>query len=108
MKNQIGKWAFVIGVIIAVLVGMFSTIGQTTAAVLVILGVIIGLLNVTSKEASPFLLAGIALLIASGFGQSAVAVIPIASEVLMAIMILVVPAVIIVALKEVFAIAKSK
>ena len=108
MKDLIGKWAFVIGIIIAVLVGLFAgAISDNIALILMVLGLIIGLLNVTSKEATPFLLAGVSLLIATSFGSSAIPS-AMVKNVLTAIMILVVPAVIVVALREVFAMAKSK
>ncbi|MEM2956247.1 MAG: hypothetical protein QW041_01575 [Candidatus Pacearchaeota archaeon] len=108
MKDLIGKWAFVIGVIVAIVFGLLSSINELIATMLVLIGLIVGLLNITSKEATPFLLAGISLLIATSFGKDAIAVIPTIANVLTAIMILVVPAVIIVALREVFAIAKAK
>ena len=56
----VGKWAFIIGLVIAVLAGLFF---QPTWAiwVLAILGVIVGLINVTAEETRGFLLASIAL-----------------------------------------------
>ena len=108
MMDLIGKWAFVAGVLIAVLFGLFSDIGATMAAILVVIGLVIGLLNITSKEATPFLLAGIAVIIATSFGANVMTAIPAAARVLNAIMILVVPAVILVALREVFEMAKNK
>ena len=56
----IGKWAFIIGLVIAVLAGLFY---QPAWAiwVLAILGVIVGLLNVTGEDTRGFLLAAIAL-----------------------------------------------
>jgi hypothetical protein len=56
----IGKWAFIIGLVIAVIAGLFF---QPTSViwVLAILGVIVGLLNVTAEDTRGFLLAAIAL-----------------------------------------------
>ena len=109
MMDLIGKWAFVAGVVIAVLVGILSSaIGMTAAIILVLIGLIVGLLNISSKEATPFLLAGVSVIIATSFGAATMAIIPTAARVLSAIMIMVVPAVIIVALREVFSMAKDK
>jgi hypothetical protein len=57
---RIGKWAFIIGLVIAVIAGLFF---QPAWAiwVLAILGVIVGLLNVTAEDTRGFLLAAIAL-----------------------------------------------
>jgi len=56
----IGKWAFIIGLVIAVLAGLLF---QPTWAiwVLAVLGVIVGFLNVTAEDTRGFLLAAIAL-----------------------------------------------
>jgi hypothetical protein len=56
----IGKWAFIIGLVIAVLAGLFFQPGWAIW-ILVVLGVIVGLLNVTAEETQGFLLASIAL-----------------------------------------------
>jgi len=108
MKNLIGKWAFLVGVLLAVILGLFGQMTPWMIWVLVLLGLIVGLLNITSKEATSFLLAGVSLLIATNFGKDVVAEVAMLENVLMAIMILVVPAVIIVALREVFVMAKAR
>jgi len=115
-ENLIGAWAFLIGVILAVVVGLFRTQMPTTSnwpfALLVVLGLLVGFLNVGDKESMTFLLASLALVIVSGMGQSAliyVSQIPLLSsmnEILSALLVLFVPATIIVALKTVFSIAK--
>jgi lipoprotein signal peptidase len=64
--EKIGEWAFIIGVIIAVIAGaLYSFLGefsQQIPLVLVILGIVVGLLNIKDKETTPFLIAAIALL----------------------------------------------
>ena len=60
----IGKWAFIIGLVIAVLAGLFFQ-PEGVIWVLVVLGVIVGLLNVTAEETRGFLLASIALTISA-------------------------------------------
>jgi hypothetical protein len=56
----IGKWAFIVGLVIAVLAGLFFQ-PKWAIWVLAILGVIVGLLNVTAEETQSFLMASIAL-----------------------------------------------
>jgi len=107
--DVIGQWALVIGIVVAVLVGIgvSGTLTETAIMVLIVLGLVIGLLNVASKESSAFLLAAVALLLVSSLGKNVVGVIAVVGSILDAIMAVVVPATIIVALREVFEIAKK-
>jgi hypothetical protein len=107
VKGLIGKWAFVAGIVLAIILGIIGTIDTTSALALLIIGLLVGLLNVRSKEATQFLLAGIALLIATNFGQAALGTIVILKNILIAIMAIVIPAVVVVALREVFLVAKK-
>jgi hypothetical protein len=60
MKNEmVGKWAFIIGLVLTVVVG-FLFQAEWVVWVLAILGVIVGLLNVTREDTERFLLAAIA------------------------------------------------
>jgi hypothetical protein len=68
MKDQAkyGQWAFLGGMVIAIIVGLASGfLGGSlpiVLGVLAVLGLIVGLLNITEKEVTPFLIATIALL----------------------------------------------
>ncbi len=107
-KNRssiLGSWSFLIGVILAVVFGFMGAVSGSIAVVLVVLGLIIGLLNVAGDEAMPFLLSGVSLIIISSLGQSSLNVIPQAGDILSALMTIFVPATIIVAIKNVFSIA---
>jgi hypothetical protein len=103
----VGKWAFIIGLVIAVLAGLFF---QPTWAiwVLAILGVIVGLLNVTAEETQSFLLAAIALALSA----TALNMIPVIgtalSYVLPFVVAFVAGATIVVALKTLFETARKK
>jgi hypothetical protein len=69
--DQVGYWAFVIGVIVAVLAGLAAGSGgglsaDTNAAVgaaLVVLGVIVGWFNVKEKAFMPFMLMAVTLIV---------------------------------------------
>ena len=121
-ENTIGAWAFLIGFVLAIIIGIttsFVSIPFVTAysaqiyAILVILGIIVGFLNVRIKDASTFLISGAVLVIVSKFGMDSVTgsligvgVGNVVTSIFGALLALFVPAVIIVALKAVFNIAK--
>jgi len=67
-SSKIGRWAFIIALILAILAGLIPSLGVNPAVawVLVILGLIVGFLNVTDKETTAFLVATIALLLSAG------------------------------------------
>src|SRR3989338_2261694 len=67
MGSKLGQWAFVLGVLLAVIFGFFKA-GQWEAAltlVLVIAGIVVGFLNVTEHETTPFMIAAAALMLTS-------------------------------------------
>lgn len=104
--NLIGSWAFLIGVILAVVLGLFGSLTPAMTTVLVIAGLIVGLLNIGDEETTPFLMAGTVLIIASSLGRDVVASIALANNVLQALLVLFVPATVIVALRHVFSLAR--
>jgi len=69
-QEMIGKWAFIIGLIIAILAVFATSIPGITSAnvllVLFILGLVIGFLNINKKDSTNFLIAVIALMAVSG------------------------------------------
>jgi hypothetical protein len=102
--DVVGRWAFLIGVILAVLIGILGL--GISAWVLVLIGIIVGLLNVADREVMPFLLSGLTLVLVGRFGGDALASIPMLKDVLDALMVIFVPATVIVAVKNVWGIAK--
>lgn len=62
----IGFAAFILGIILAIIFGIVAPTNYWVIVVLVILGIIIGFLNITSKEIMPLLLATIALIVVGG------------------------------------------
>jgi len=61
--DTFGRMAFYIGLIISVVAGWVQ-IGGTGLVVLAVLGIVVGLLNITGKEVDRFLLATLALVVA--------------------------------------------
>ncbi len=121
-ENSIAAWAFLIGVILAILVGLstslikipaFSDYSAQIYTVLALIGIFIGFASVAPRDTQTFLLAGAVLVIVSRFGMdsitgsfSGVGLEDAVSSVFAALLVLFVPATIIVALKTVFSIAK--
>jgi hypothetical protein len=110
--NQLGSWSFLAGVVLAVLLGLGFTGAYQTQMILVVflLGLVVGLLNITHDEASGFLTSGTVLVLVSFLGNQAgifESVLPQIGNILNGILTLFVPATIIVALRAVFLIAKN-
>lgn len=103
----VGKWAFLIGVILAVVLGLFDPVLGNWAIVLVVIGLIVGLLNVADKEVTPFLMSGAVLIIASALGGSIMSDVPYVGAILDALLVVFVPATVIVAIKNVFSLARN-
>jgi hypothetical protein len=103
---KIGKWAFIIGLVVCVFAGIFLQ-PDWAIWVLAILGVIVGLLNVTAEETRGFLLAAIALTLSA----TALNTLPVVGTALRLILPFVVTfvsgATIVIALKELFQAARS-
>ena len=105
--SMIASWAFLIGFVLAVGLGLFGALNTTMIYILAAIGVIVGLLNVTEKEVTPFLMSGAILIIVSALGQGVMQNILYASNILDALMALFVPATIVVAVKHVFDLARD-
>ena len=123
-ENSFGAWAFLIGVVLAVIIGTsassFFSLEKVMAysaqiyAILVILGLVVGFsIKTTGKDSQTFLIAGAILVVVSKFGMESVTgsligigVGDTVSSTFAALLVLFVPATIIVALKTVFSIAK--
>ena len=111
---RLGELAFLAFVVIAILAGL-ATFAipadqlSIVTAVLVVLGVIVGLLNVSEKETTPFLVAAIALLVAgtASFGVLGGAG-TVIENILNFIGAFVAPAAVIVAIKAVYALGAKK
>ena len=106
-KQAIGRYAFLVGLIISVIAG-FVTLDATIVAGLVVLGVIVGFLNVTGDEVQKFLLGTVALLLVGSALAVTLKTLPMVPGVLNAFTSFVAGAALLVALKEVYTITKSQ
>ena len=105
-ENMLGSWAFIIGVILAIVFAFFATY-TWVVWVLLVIGVIIGLLNITDKEAEKFMWAGLVLVLISYFGGMVFEGVPFVKPFLDNMAMLFVPATIIVVMKTIFGMAKK-
>ena len=113
MEEKIGHYSFIGGVIIAVVLGLVpsATLGTAAgwlASLLVILGLIVGFLNVTGKETKEFMLVATVLIIAAFAGGASgtlggVQVIgPYLQGIFENVLAFVVPATVVVGLKDIW------
>lgn len=121
MAKELGKWCFIIGVVVALILGIVTGIGSSLGAtamawlalLLVVLGLIVGFVNITKKEATPFLVAAIALLIANTAGLVNInTLVPYLGSILEGIvfyvLVMVAPAALVVAVKAFYELAAKK
>ncbi|MBW3010763.1 hypothetical protein KY335_00245 [Candidatus Woesearchaeota archaeon] len=106
--EKYGHYAFLVCILLAIIAGL--VVVPYTAIILVILGLVVGLLNITAKESKDFLIAAIALAVV---GSSGLGVIQWAglggmlTTILGNIALFVIPAALVVALKEVYRLARD-
>lgn len=108
--SQLGEWAFIAGIILAILLGLFPSLdSQGVSTLFLMLGVIVGFVNITKKETHNFLLAAIALLIVGTGGlQDIPGIGSFFSQIFFNITSFVAPAVVIVALSAVLTATKDR
>ena len=116
-ENLLGAYAFLIGVVLAVILGLFNKSLDSGDGVfysaLVLIGLIVGFMNVGDKDSRTFLLASLSLVIVGALGMEPLKYVALNNyvvtslrNVLGSLLVLFVPATIVVALKTVFSMAK--
>ncbi|MCR4284481.1 MAG: hypothetical protein NUV97_00360 [archaeon] len=116
-ENLAGAYAFLMGVVLAVAMGIFNNSLEGASGIfyslLVLIGLVVGYVSVSDKNSINFLLASLSLVIVAGMGIQPLlyvakqnVVVDTLRNVLGTLMVLFVPATIVVALKTVFAMAK--
>lgn len=108
MLSKIGFWAFILGFLLAIIGGIFAFQNTGIIVALVVLGLIIGFLNVTGKEVLLFLVATIALMV-TGRVFSPLTVLDIGKyldQILTYVATLMAPAAVVVAVKALWSVAR--
>ena len=110
MIQKVGSWAFIIGLIVAIIAG-FWQLGTVMTTILIIFGLIVGFLNVTGKETNSFLFSALVLVVMSSMGGQLLGAIqyigPMLQSIFSAMMLFIIPAGVIVALKAIYALAED-
>jgi len=127
--EDIARWAYILFVIIAVVAGLgvgymaydlgrsnsdYQQIHGYITLIMLILGIIIGITSITTKEVTPFLIATIALLVAAGanvwspLGSIHELLYEFADHILTYIVAFAAPAAVIISIKSVLGMAKEK
>ena len=106
-SNVISSWSFLIGVVLALVFGFIGVVEPTTLIVLMVLGMIVGFLNVTVEEVDQFLISGAVLVIVASLGSQSLSAISKVSSILHALLAVFVPATLVVAVKNSFRIARN-
>ena len=110
-KKMIGRWAFIAGLVLAVIIAIIGTGYDWTVYVLLVLGLIVGLLNISDKEVGPFLIAAIAFMLTFSALNEISSEIPLIADNLgtffAMISTFIAPAAAVVAFKELFAKTKN-
>lgn len=104
--EKVGKWAFIAGLVLAVVAGL-GVQATWIAWVLVVLGLVVGFLNVTAQESRGFLLAAIGLMLSATAVQTIPFVGGIVTLIVSNVIVFIAPAVLVVALKALFETAKD-
>ena len=67
IMDKVGTWAFIIGLVIALIAAIVSptTTGKGVIILLGILGIVVGILNVTDSELNSFLIATLAFMVSA-------------------------------------------
>jgi len=118
MEKKIGEVSFVLGVVLAVVLGLIGgylgKLEPWLISLLVVLGLIVGFVNIGGKETKEFVWTAVALVLvayaggASGTLTTVLYIGEYLSGVFNAIMAFVVPATVVVALKQIYAFAQIK
>jgi len=118
MDKRFGHYSFVIGILLAIILGIassarFSTGTQTAlTSLLILLGVMVGILNITGKETREFLLTTAVLVIVASLSinllRSVAYVGFVLGDLFSAMLAFTVPAVIVVCIKNIWRLSKTK
>jgi hypothetical protein len=110
MMQRVGALAFMVGMVIAVLAG-FWQLSATTVSLLIVMGLLVGFLNVTSGESRGFLFTALVLVVVASEGGDVLGEIQVIGNALAnmtsAIVAFVIPAAIIVAFREIYSYAHN-
>jgi hypothetical protein len=118
-ENNVGAWALLSGVVLALAVGVVGTIFEKNfvLVILLVIGLIVGFsfLNITGKDLNTFLMAAISLVIVSFAGAEvsndirflSLDIGGMVSSTLGALLVMLIPATIVMAIKTLFSVTQK-
>ncbi len=110
----LGGFAFLFGAAIAVVIGVINPERASTvlSSLLILLGLIVGFLNVTTKERHSFLFSTVSLVVVSFFGGAVLGDVAVIGgyleAVLRSILTFVIPATLVVAIRAVYSLEETR
>ncbi len=99
-KGQLGAWSFILGLALAIILAFVNV---NLEWLLILLGLVVGLLNVQDKEVHNFLLAALTLIVVGSAGVNTLGI----PLILQNIVTFVSPAAVIVSIKAVYMIGRK-
>jgi len=118
-ENVTGAWAFLIGIVLALIGGILSAVFENfnpfVLGLILVLGLVIGFIGVSPNDISKFMMSSVSLAIVSFVGSAGVRNIEflnwqignMVSSTLGALLVLLVPATIVVAVRSLFSISQG-
>ena len=118
MEQKIGHYSFIGGVILAIVLGLVPTATLGTAAtlltsLLVVMGLVVGFINVTGKETKEFMMVAVVLIIAAYAGGASKTLSDVQyvgqylAGIFSQILAFVVPATVVVGLKDIWSLGQN-
>jgi len=108
LGGTIGHWIFLLGIFLAIVLGVIYPGKTIVASILVLLGILVGLLNITSDEVHGFLIAAVALIVSAKSFELLPLIGTAVESIMKYIVIFVAPAATIVALIAVWKLANKR
>jgi hypothetical protein len=111
--KRVGHYSFLFGIILAVLVALIpqltatEQVSATVTWTLIVLGLLVGLLNINVKETTGFLTASLVLLISVSMASWNIYIPGVSTALWKNIVVFITPAAIIVAIKTIYALAQD-
>jgi len=116
-SNSVIAWAFIVGALVAILLGLFGTSSAVApyagvlVTILVLAGLIVGLFNITPEETNNYLLAAVSIVVVSALADDSLSLIqgvgPYLQNMFVYLMAFIVPAVLVVGLKAIYYVSKD-
>ena len=106
----VGAWAYIIGIVVALAASIWRPQGldYLTIAVLAVLGIVVGVLNITDEEVVTFLVASLAFIVSASSVRLVLADLLFVETFMNAVIIFTAASAFIVSVKAIFQVAKNE